>query len=123
MEERDVFLTDLWNQALEYRLGGHSMLLRAASFSPALAAIRADGIEGDIILHEDFRSLPGRMSDYHASLRDEYLPLAESRGLSLLGRYEHAILPNTGMNLWVLRDWAHWQERMEAEPEDEELRG
>jgi hypothetical protein len=122
MEERDVFLTDLWNQALEYRHRGHSMLLRAAPFSPALETVLAAGITGDIILHEDVRSLPGKMGDYHAALRDEYLPLAESRGLRLLGAYEHAILPNTGLNLWVLRDWAHWQTLMEEEPADDELR-
>lgn len=122
MEERDVFLAELWNQALEYRRGGHSMLLRAAPFSPDVATIEADGIVGDLILHEDVRARPGRMADYHAALRDEYLPLAEARGLRLLGAYEHALVPNTGLNLWALRDWAHWQELMEAEPDDAELR-
>jgi hypothetical protein len=121
MEERDVFLTELWNQALDYRKGGHSMLLRAASFSPDVASITADAISGDVILHEDVRSLPGRMADYHAALQSEYLPLAEARGLRLLGVYEHALLPNTGMNLWALRDWPHWQTLMESEPDDAEL--
>jgi hypothetical protein len=123
MEERDVFLTELWNQALDYRKGGHSMLLRAASFSPDAASIAADGITGDVILHEDVRSLPGRMADYHAALHSEYLPLAEARGLRLLGVYEHALVPNVGMNLWALQDWPHWQQLMESEPDDAELAG
>ncbi|GMU77979.1 MAG: hypothetical protein AMXMBFR46_07760 [Acidimicrobiia bacterium] len=122
MEERDVFLTEIWNQALEYRRGGHSELLRAAPFSPDVAAIEAQQLVGDIILHEDVRSLPGRMADYHAALEAEYLPLAEARGLQLLGAYEHALVPNVGLNLWSLRDWPHWQSLMEAEPDDEELR-
>ena len=121
MEERDVFLTELWNQALDYRKRGHSMLLRAAPFSPDVASIAADGIGGDVILHEDVRSLPGRMADYHAALLSEYLPLAEARGLRLLGAYEHALVPNLGMNLWALRDWPHWQSLMESEPDDAEL--
>jgi hypothetical protein len=121
MEERDVFLTELWNQALEYRRGGHSMLLRAASFSPDVASIAAGGIAGDVILHEDVRSLPGRMGDYHAALESEYLPLAEARGLRLIGAYEHALLPNVGLNLWALRDWPHWQSLMESEADDAEL--
>src|SRR5688500_19102490 len=88
MEERDVYLTDIWNHALEYRHGGHSMLLRPAPFSPDLATIAAENIVGDVILHEDVRTRPGRMGDYHAALHDEFLPLAESRGLRLLGAYE-----------------------------------
>jgi hypothetical protein len=121
MEERDVFLTELWHQALDYRKAGHSMLLRPAGFSPDVAGIAAQSIAGDIALHEDVRSRPGRMADYHAALQSEYLPLAESRGLRLLGAYEHALLPNVGLNLWVLRDWPHWQSLMESEPGDTEL--
>jgi hypothetical protein len=60
MEERDVYLTELWNQALEYRHGGRSLLLRPAPFSPDLATIQAERITGDLIFHEDVRSLPGR---------------------------------------------------------------
>ena len=121
MEERDVFLTEIWNQALEYRHGGHSMLLRAASFSPDLAAITAESMGGDVILHEDVRARPGRMADYHAALESEYLAVAEARGLRLLGAYEHALLPNTGLNLWALHGWEHWQQLMESEPDDVEL--
>ena len=121
MEERDVYLTELWNQALEYRHGGRSLLLRPAPFSPDLATIQAERITGDLILHEDVRSLPGRMADYHAALHDEYVPLANARGLRLLGAYEHALVPNTGINLWALPSWEHWQSLMEAEPDDREL--
>jgi len=120
-EERDVFLADLASQALEYRQRGRSMLLRAAPFSPDIAEIRANGIEGGVVLHEDVRSRPGRMADYHAALRDELLPLAHARGLQLLGAYEHAIVPNVGLNLWVLRDFEHWKDWMEAQPADRAL--
>jgi len=113
MEERDVFLTELWNQALEYRRGGHTMLLRPAPFCPDLAAIVANDIATEVILHEDVRSKPGRMRDYHAALQAEYLPVAEALGLRLLGAYEHAFRPNVGLNLWALRDWDHWQASME----------
>lgn len=121
MEERDVYLTELWNQALAYRHGGRSQLLRPAPFAPDLAAIQAGGIAGELILHEDVRSLPGRMTAYHAALRDEYVPLAHARGLRLLGAYEHALVPNTGINLWALASWEQWRSLMEAEPADTEL--
>lgn len=125
MEEKDVFLADIWSQALEYRRGGTSMLLRPAAFSPDVATIRERGLSGDIVLHEDVRSRPGCLADYHAALAAEYLPLAEARGLRLLGCYSHAILPNRGVNLWVVRDWNHWQATMESDQsnvDDAELR-
>jgi hypothetical protein len=122
MEERDVFLTELWNQALELRQRGHSALLRAAAFSPDLARIRAERIAGEVILHEDVRALPGRMAAYHEALASRYLPLAEKRGLRLLGAYSHALVPDVGLNLWVLRGWDHWRELMESELRDAELR-
>lgn len=122
MEERDVFLAEIWHQALEYRLGGHSMLLRPAPFSPDLERIREEDVAAGLVLHEDVRSLPGRMAAYHAALGAEYLPLAEARGLRLLGAYEHAVVPNTGLNLWALRDFDHWKTLMEAEPTDTGLR-
>jgi hypothetical protein len=121
MEERDVYLSEIWNLALEYRRGGRSLLLRPAPFSPDLAAIQAEHICGDVIVHEDVRLLPGRMADYHAALYDEYLPLANARGVRLLGAYEHALVPNIGINLWMLPSWEHWRLLMEAEPDDREL--
>ena len=61
------------------------------------------------------------MGDYHDALRSEYLPLAEARGLRLLGAYEHALIPSVGLNLWSLQGWDHWQALMESEPDDTEL--
>ena len=51
-----------------------------------------------------------------------YLSLAKKRGIRLLGAYSHALVPNTGLNLWALKGWEHWQQLMEAEPGDKELR-
>jgi hypothetical protein len=120
MEARDVYVAELWNQALEYRQGGHSALLRPAPFSPDLATIVRDDITGDVLLHEDVRSKPGGMAAYHEALQSELDPLAEARGLRLVGAYEHALLPNTGLNLWALQGWDHWQALMEAESTDAE---
>ena len=61
------------------------------------------------------------MGAYHDALQSEFVPLAEARGLRLVGAYEHALLPNTGMNLWALQGWDHWQTLMESEPTDAEL--
>ena len=96
--------------------------LRPASFSPDVATIVADDITGDVILHEDVRSLPGRMGDYHAALQSEYLPLAEARGLRLLGAYEHALMPEHRPQPLGAARLGPLAELMESEPDDAELR-
>lgn len=122
MEERDVFVADLWNQALEYRLGGTSQLVRPAPYSPDLAAVAEGGLMGEVVLHEDFVTRPGRIADYHAVLESEGLPLAAARGLRLLGTYANALRPNAGFTLWGLESWSHWQALMEGQATDAEWR-
>jgi hypothetical protein len=110
MEERDTYLTELWNQALDFRRGGRSLLLRPAAYAPDLATIRGDAITREVVLCEDVRSRPGRMTAYHDALASAFVPLAEARGLRLLGAYEHAVVPNTGLNLWGIPGWDEWKE-------------
>jgi hypothetical protein len=124
MEERDVYLAELWAQALDHRRSGQSTLLEPAPWSPDLAALRAaaaDGRAPEVVLHEDVRSRPGQLAAYHDALGSEGVPLLEARGLRLLGAYRHALVPNLGINLWALDGWDRWQALMEAEPDDAEL--
>jgi hypothetical protein len=55
-------------------------------------------------------------------LASTFVPLAEQRGMRLLGAYEHALVPNRGVNLWVLEGWDQWCHLMETESSDTELR-
>ncbi len=114
LEDKDAYGTELWYQALDYRKHGTASLLTPASFSPALRAVEPE----EIFLYEDVRSKPGGMDAYHAALQAEYLPVAEKRGLRLFGAFRHALVPNTGINLWALRDWDHWTELLETEYTD-----
>jgi hypothetical protein len=109
MEERDTYLTELWNQALDFRRGGHSMLLRAAPWCPDVETVRTEGISGDVVLYQGVRTRPGRMTAYHDALSSHFVPSAAAHGLRLLGAYEHVIVPNTGINLWVLPGWDAWK--------------
>jgi hypothetical protein len=117
MEERDTYLTELWNQALDYRRGGRSLLLRPTSSSTDVETVRSDGIAGDVVLCENVRSRPGRMANYHHALTSTFAPMAERRGLRLVGAYEHAIVPNTGLNLWVIPGWEEWKDYLKAADE------
>lgn len=122
MEERDVFGLEMWTLALEYRKRGRSALLRSTAYSPDAAALRARSPAPQVILYEDVKARPGRLEAYHDALRKDGLPLLEKRGLSLVGAYAHALLPDTGINLWALRDWPAWTELMISEPSDRERR-
>ena len=62
-----------------------------------------------MILYQGVRSRPGCLGAYHDVLASRYVPSAESHGLRLLGAYEHAIVPNAGMNLWALPGWDEWK--------------
>jgi hypothetical protein len=122
MEERDTYLTELWNQALDFRRGGSSMLLRPTVSSPDATNVEADGIRGEVVLCEHVRSRPGRMAAYHDALTSEFAPLAEAYGVRLLGAYEHVIVPNTGLNLWVIPGWDEWRDFMKGTRSDADLR-
>jgi hypothetical protein len=118
LEDKDAFGTELWFQALEYRQRGAATLLEPATPGPERREARAA-----ICLYEDVRSRPGALGAYHEALVREYLAVAESRGLTLLGAFRCALRPNTGVNLWELRGgWDHWRELMESELSDPGVR-
>ena len=114
LEDKDAYGTELWNQALAYRQHGHALLLTPAAFSPESPRVEPE----QVFLYEDVRTKPGGIDAYHAALRDEYLPVAQKRGLRLFGAYAHALRPNTAVNLWALDGWDHWCELMETEDAD-----
>ena len=111
LEDKDAFGTELWFEALEYRQHGTALLLEPAAPGAERREARAE-----IYLYEDVRSRPGALGAYHEALVREYLPVAESRGLTLFGAFRCALRPNSGLNLWELRGgWHHWRELMESE--------
>jgi len=122
MEDRDVFGLEMWTLALEYRKRGRSALLQPTAYSPDAAALRARSPAPQVILYEDVKAKPGGLGAYHDALERSGLALLEKRGLSLVGAYAHALLPDVGVNLWALRDWAAWRELMVSEPGDTERR-
>jgi hypothetical protein len=132
LEERDLFGLELWMQALDFRRHGHASVLVPAAFSPGAAALSAGAtlrsagatLQGagtpapQVILHEEVKARPGKLGAYHAALQSRFLPIAAKHGLALVGAYSNAYVPNTGVNLWALRDWAHWKTLLESESAD-----
>jgi hypothetical protein len=121
LEDKDPFGTELWYQALAWRQRGSAALLEPAL--PASARAAAGGPPAAVVLCQGVRARPRALGAYHAALEQEYLPVAEARGLRLLGAFRHALRPNQGLNLWALRDFEHWRECMESEASDPGERG
>jgi hypothetical protein len=123
LEDKDPFGTELWYQALAYRQRGSAALLEPALPAQARAAAGAGVPRAELVLCQSVRARPGGLGAYHAALEKEYLPVAEARGVRLFGAFRHALRPNQGLNLWALRDFEHWRERMESEVSDPGERG
>ena len=115
LEAKSAYGHELWRQAFRWRSGGESMLLESASFSPTLEQIKERNLSGNVILQEYVQTKPGGMEAYHEAVQSEYLPLAESRGMRLLGAYRHGVAPNRAMNLWAVDGWPQITEIMESE--------
>jgi hypothetical protein len=113
MEDKDPLLNEMWRQALAWRSGGRCALLAPTAYTSTFAQQRAAGVGGPVVICEDVKALPGRLNDYHVALETDYVPLAASQDIKLMGAYRHAIRPNIGLNLWALRDWDHYAETME----------
>ncbi len=120
LEEKDPYGCELDRHALPLRAGSRHDLLIGTEFSPTRAQIHGDDGRGSVVLRENIRSQPGRLSEYHAAIETEYLPVATARGIGLVGAYTHSLRPNLGMNLWSFRDWAHVCETMETLPDNPE---
>ena len=121
MEERDLFGLELWSQALDFRRRGHASVLVPTGFSPAVAP-GSVAPAPTVLLFENVKARPGRLADYHAALERNFLPIAKQQGLALVGAYANAFVPNSGVNLWALRDWAHWRDLCASEAGDPERR-
>lgn len=121
MDEKDVYLGELSAEAVEYRKSGSATLLVPAAFSPDATRNRESGLADGVILHEDVTARPGRLADYHGALASEFVPLAASKGLRLVGCYSHALRPNAGINLWSFGGWDEWRSFMSAARGDAQL--
>jgi hypothetical protein len=113
LEDKDPLLAEMWRQALEWRSGGRATLLVPSILTAQPAQLRNGAAEGAVFLYERLVSRPGELEGYHALLQDSYLPAAEGKGLRLFGAYAHALQPNIGVNLWMMRDFVHYAQIMD----------
>ena len=119
--EKDERLTEWVNSAWKWRTGGFDRMLIPGEGSPTISDLRRTGVKGGVFLHEIVEVAPGRADDYTAQVISRYLPIAERRGMQLVGSWRSAFRNTEAVNIWALRDWDHWIELRATASTDTEV--
>jgi hypothetical protein len=92
-----------WREAASWRTGGFDRLLGAAPGSPTLAEVsdRAQGIRGELFVHELASVRPGSALDYLDAVRREFAPLMAEHGHRLVGLWEVLLGETEVCTLWA----------------------
>ncbi|MBM4405971.1 MAG: hypothetical protein FJ039_07305 [Chloroflexi bacterium] len=101
--------------AWQFRTGGYDRLLIPGPKTPTLAELLKNKVKGQVFLHEILTCVPGRVDDYLKAIADEYLPVARSRGVELVGSYKRAMSNTEAINIWVFKEWAAFAEIREVQ--------
>jgi hypothetical protein len=97
-----------WTQAAKLRSGGFDRILEPAPWSPTRDDLIARGVRGLAFLQEIATVAPGKAEEYLDAVATEWLPVAERRGLMLVGAWRTAMRDTEAVLLWgfaTLRDY------------------
>lgn len=112
---QDDSLRPWWKAATEFRLGGHSRLLRPADFSPPLERLLADGVRGPAYYHQQFETVAGAAPVLLEQIGEHWLPIASRFGQRLVGAFRTALgNDDEVIAIWALDDWDDWARLEEA---------
>ena len=96
------------------------MLIPGAG-SPTVSELKQSGVKGNVFLHEIVTVVPGRADDYVRQIITRYRPIAERRGMRLVGSWRSAMRNTEAVNIWAIRDWDHWTELQTTASTDDEV--
>jgi hypothetical protein len=86
-------------------------MLAPSAHTPTLDDLLARRVKGNAYYHEIVKLAPGRFDEYQQRLHAEWQPAAERLGMQLIGCYRTELRNDSeAVNLWALRDFAHWAE-------------
>jgi hypothetical protein len=91
-----------WTAALKFRSGGFDRILEPAPFSPTRQELVDRGVKGMACLQEIATVAPGRADAYLEAVASRWLPVAERRGLTLIGAWRTAMRDTEAVLLWSL---------------------
>lgn len=107
---QDPKLKAWWDEAQKYRSGGYDRLLIPAPWSPTIEEYcKTDIVGSKVFYHERIHVAPRKAKAYLEMLRQEWLPVAESLGLKLLGAFRTAMRNDSEcIVIWGIREWEQW---------------
>lgn len=118
---QDPKLKVWWDEAQKYRSGGYDRMMIPAGYSPTIAQMCANKkITGSqVFYHERISIAPGQAKSYLSMLEQEWLPVANSLGLTLVAAMRTAMRNESEcIIVWALRTWEDWGKLEEAYEHD-----
>jgi hypothetical protein len=109
---QDPVLKAWWEEAVKLRRGGVDRLMIPAPYSPTVDENCAKDIVGaKVFYHEHIQITPRKAKLYLSMLEQEWLPIATSLGLNLLGAFRTAMRNDSEVIVvWAIKDWDTWAE-------------
>jgi hypothetical protein len=119
----DAKLVDWFARANKLRTFVYDRMLAPSSQTPTLGELLKAKVSGNAYYHEIVKLAPGRAEEYQQRLHAEWQPAAERLGMQLIGCYKTELRNDSeAVNLWALRDFAHWAELEEKLRSDADAR-
>lgn len=84
---QDPALEAWWFANVDLRRGGRDRLLESTRYTPDVARLRAEGVSGEIFLHQIVALRPGAAADYLDAFGASALPAMEAAGARFVGAY------------------------------------
>ncbi|MBW2425399.1 MAG: hypothetical protein JRG86_14200 [Deltaproteobacteria bacterium] len=99
--ERNTALSSWWEEAYKHRSGGFDRQMAGIPGCPTMASLAADGVKGDLFVHELSEVRPGAALDYLGAMQDEWMPVAREYGLEPVGLYEVLMSDTEVVTVWA----------------------
>jgi NIPSNAP len=116
-------LVEWWAAAEKLRAGGWDRVLVAADYSPSIAELNANGVNGELYMHEIYDVNPGESRAMLDLIAEVAVPAYQPHGARLVGSFRTALVDDREcIVLWALPDWAAWARFETAIDADPDLR-
>jgi hypothetical protein len=119
--EANAELNAWWDEAYQWRTGGFDRLLAAVDGTPTLDELVADGVRGEVFLHEISHVRVGAVRDYLRATVESRRPVMADHNHRLVGAYEVVMSDTEAITIWATDLGSH-VDLMRKTEVDERLR-
>jgi hypothetical protein len=116
---QDPRMAKWWAAAAPLRSGGNDRLMRPAPWTRTITELCADGVRGELYVHDRLSVRPGTSQDYLQLLHDRGVEVHERHAWQLAGAWETIMVDESEcFVLWALPSWESWAEYEKAPRND-----